>query len=245
MGVLEKAPRPGQIRLQDDRDHSPKGAHLAFGELVLRMLLETGIINLLHLWFILEKARNLHGILAMPFHAQRESLQAAQGEKAVERPGNRANRVLQKCNLIAEFLVLPDDDHATDHIGVPIQIFRRGMNDHVEAKFDRPLHPRTGESVVGNADRLVRARDFRDRFQVDQLQERIARGLHPDHARIGAHRLLDRCRIGHIDEGEIEVRRAATHPLEQAERAAVEVITHHDVRTAIQSVKGRGHRREA
>jgi hypothetical protein len=39
MGVLEKTPGAGQIGLQYDRDHSAEGAHLFFGQVVLRMLL--------------------------------------------------------------------------------------------------------------------------------------------------------------------------------------------------------------
>jgi hypothetical protein len=103
----------------------------------------------------------------MPLHPQRERLQAAHCEKAVERPRDRANRILQKRNLIAELLVLPHDDDAADHVGVAVQIFCRGMNHHIESKFDRPLNPWAGKSIIGNRDGIVRARDLGNRFQVD------------------------------------------------------------------------------
>ena len=39
---------------------------------------------------------NRQRVVAMPLHAQGQSLQSAQGEEAVERPGNRAHGVLQE-----------------------------------------------------------------------------------------------------------------------------------------------------
>ena len=181
----------------------------------------------------------------MPLHAQGERLQSAQREKAVERSRNCADRVLQKLHLIGELLVLSDNRDAADHVGVAVQVFRRGMNDHVEAEFDRPLRPRTRERVVGNADRVVRARDLRDRLEVDQLQQRIARRFHPDHPRVRLHLALDFRRIAHVDEGEIEIRGATAHPLEEAERAAVKIIAHEHVRAAVERVERSRHRRES
>src|SRR5688500_5374831 len=134
MGVLEKAARARQIRLQDNRDHSAKGAHLPFRELMLGMLRESRVIDLLHLRFLFEKTGYLHRVFTMPLHAQGECLEAPQSEKAVERSGNRADGVLQKRDLIPELLVLTNHDDAADHIGMAVQIFRRRMNDHVEAK---------------------------------------------------------------------------------------------------------------
>ena len=177
----------------------------------------------------------------MPLHPQRERLQSAQRQKAVERPRDRADRILQKRDLIAELLVFSHDDHAAHHVGVAIQIFRRGMNDHIESEFDRPLNPRAGESIIGNADGVVRARDFRDRFQVDQLEQRIARRFHPDHARVWPHRFLDRARIGHVDKSEIEIRGSAADAFEKPERSAVEIVAHDHVRAAVEPVEDRGH----
>ena len=54
---------------------------------------------------LLEPARDLERVLAMPLHPQGERLQSAQREETVERPGDRADRVLQKRDLVAELLV--------------------------------------------------------------------------------------------------------------------------------------------
>src|ERR1051326_625447 len=134
---------------------------------MLRMLLESRIINLFDLWFLLQPARDLEGVLAMPLHPKRQGLQSTEREKAGERPRDRAPGVLQKRDLIAELLVFPDDNDAANHVGMAVEIFRRGMNDHVEPELDRTLHPGTGKGVVGNADCLVRLRDFRDGLEID------------------------------------------------------------------------------
>ena len=71
----------------------------------------------------------------MPLHAQRQRLQAPQDEKTVERPAIAPTEFCKKRNLIAEFLVFTHNDHAADHVGMAIQIFRRGMNDNIEAQI--------------------------------------------------------------------------------------------------------------
>src|SRR3954470_17643634 len=94
MRVLEKAPSPRQIGLQHDRDHSAEGAHLFLREFMLRMLFQPRVINLFYLRFLLEPARDRQRVLAMPFHPQSQRLQPSEREKAIERPRDRAHRIL-------------------------------------------------------------------------------------------------------------------------------------------------------
>src|SRR5436190_18840031 len=105
MRVLEKSPRPRQIRLQPDRDHAAESSHLLLRKSVLRMFLQSRITHGLDFRFGREPARDFHRILAMPLHPQRKRLQSAQREKTIEWPGNRADRILEKRNLITELLV--------------------------------------------------------------------------------------------------------------------------------------------
>ena len=102
---------------------------------------------------------------------------------------------MQKPHPIAEFLIFTDDCNAADHVGVAVEIFGRRMHDDIETEFERPLNPRRGECVVGYGKNFVFARDLRDRFQVDNFQERIARGLDPNHARVLLDRLLQTRRV--------------------------------------------------
>src|SRR3546814_18175193 len=83
----------------------------------------------------------------MAFHAQRQSLQAAQGEEAVEGTLNGADGVLQKGKLIGQSGVVADHQDAADHVGVAVEVLRGRMHDHVEAELQRPL--RSEERSVG------------------------------------------------------------------------------------------------
>ena len=52
-------------------------------------------------------------------------------------------------------------------------------------------------------------------------------------------------RIGHVDEGEIEIGGASPHAFEKPEGAAVKIVAHDDVRTAVEPIERRRHRRES
>ena len=70
------------------------------------------------------------------------------------------------------------------------------MHDDIESVFNRALNPRRCKCVIRNRDEFALARDFRDGFQVDQLQQRIAWSFDPHHARVWFDRALEIVRIG-------------------------------------------------
>src|SRR3954468_3239314 len=98
-----------------------------------------------NLALLLEPARNLQRIRAMPLQPKRQSFQAAQNKKTIEGTGNRAHRILQKRNLISEFLVFPNNDNTPHQIGMPVQIFCRGMHNNIEPRFNGSLDPWSSE----------------------------------------------------------------------------------------------------
>ena len=132
----------------------------------------------------------------MPLHAKRQRFQAAQNKKTIERAGNRADRILQKRNLISEFLVFPNNGNAAHQIGMPVQIFRCGMHNDIEPRFNRSLDPRSSERIIANRNQFPFARDLRNRVKIDQLEQRITRGLDPNHARVWFDCALQIFRIG-------------------------------------------------
>src|SRR3546814_11681516 len=89
---------------------------------------------------------------SMAFHAQRQSLQAAQGEEAVEGTLNGADGVLQKGKLIGQSGVVADHQDAADHVGVAVEVLRGRMHDHVEAELQRPLDPGGGKGGVAGSE---------------------------------------------------------------------------------------------
>src|SRR6476659_9959957 len=128
------------------------------------------------LTLILEPARNLERVRAMPLQAKRQRFQAAQNKKTIERAGNGAHRILQEGNLISEFLIFPYNGNTADEIGMPIQIFRCGMQNDIEPRFDRALDPWSRERIIANRNQFPFARDLRDCVKIDQFEQRITWG---------------------------------------------------------------------
>ena len=119
------------------------------------------------------------------------------------------------------------------------------MNHKIEAGFDRALNPGSGKGVIGNGNNLVFARRLRDFFEIDDLKQWVARSFNPNHARVWSDRGIELFRIGKIDVGKVEVRGPTPDFLEKSERAAIEIITDDDVRTAFEQIERCGHRGEA
>ena len=98
----------------------------------------------------------------MPLHAQRQRLEAAQRQKGIERPLDRADRVLQERQPLAQLVVAADHRDAADHVGMAVEIFRGRMHDQIEAVFERTLHIRARKRVVGGGQHAVLLRNGRD-----------------------------------------------------------------------------------
>ena len=118
------------------------------------------------------------------------------------------------------------------------------MNDNIEARFDWALDPGSGECVIGHGNDFSLPGDFRDRFKIDQLQQRIARRFDPNHARVWFDRALEIFGVGQIDIAKIKIRRASPHSIEQSERAAVKIVTGDDMRTAFEQLQHGRHTSE-
>src|SRR6185312_12344976 len=93
---LEEAPRFGQAALELDRDHAAVAVHLAPGQLVLWMAGETRIVDAGHLRVARQMLGDRLRVDAMPLQPERQGLQAAQREEAVEGARDGAHRVVQE-----------------------------------------------------------------------------------------------------------------------------------------------------
>src|SRR5437773_3065982 len=140
----------------------------------------------------LEPLRELERIGAMPLHAQRERLETAQREKAVERADDATDGVLQISETLRERRAArfaADHDDAADDVRMTVEIFGRGVHDDIETEFQGTLYPGARKSTVGDRDQLLLARGVGHRDEVEQLESGIARRLDPDHSRLGPDRL--------------------------------------------------------
>ena len=63
-----------------------------------------------------------------------------------------------------------------------------------------------------------------DHFEIGDSEQRIGRGLNPDHLRSRSERARQRLRIGHVNETEFQIGRPFSDPFKQPETAAIQVI---------------------
>src|SRR5205814_8643931 len=111
------------------------------------------------------------------------------------------------------------------------------MNYNVETEFDRALDPGTRKRVIGNRDDILLARNFRDRFEIDQFEEWIARRLDPHHARVRFDLTFEPAGIGQIDIGEIEIGGATPHLSDKTKCAAVKIVAHDNMGADIERIE--------
>ena len=152
----------------------------------------------------------------MALHADGQGFHAAQGQKAVERAGNRAHRVLQEAQLLAPFglaFFRADDGDAADDVRVAVQILGGRMHDDIKTVFQGALHQRAGEGIVGHGDDAPRAADVGNRPQVGQFKHGVGGRFHPYHLRFRAQRGQQVFRIGQIHIRECVAGRAPAHAL--------------------------------
>ena len=119
------------------------------------------------------------------------------------------------------------------------------MHNDIEPRVNRSLDPRSSERIVANRNQFPFARDLRNRVKIDQLEQRITRGLDPNHARVWFDCALQIFRVGQIDVGKIKIRRASPNAVEQSKGAAVKIVTGDDMRAAVEQLEHRRHRRQA
>src|ERR1700730_18063045 len=119
------------------------------------------------------------------------------------------------------------------------------MDDDIEAELDRALDPWRRKRVVRDRKNLAFARDFGDRFEIDDFQKRIARRLDPNHPRVAFDRLFETRCVREIDISKLKPRRLFPNFVEQTERPAVKIIADDNMRIALEQFENCRHRSEA
>ncbi len=218
--------------------------HLPLCEFVLRVRGQARVVDARHLRLMLQPLRQVQRVAAVAFHAQGQGFHAAQGEEGVERPGNRADRVLQKTQALGQFRIVPDHRDATDHIGVAVQVLGGRVHHDVETQLQRALDPWAGKGVIGDTDNASRAADAGNGSQVNQAQQGIARGLDQDHFCVVLQRRFEGTEVGQVDEAEAMPGAALTDLVEQAKGTAVQVVARHHMGISVEQFQYRGKARQ-
>ena len=184
----------------------------------------------------------------MPLHAQIECLDTAQGEKAVERSGNRTYGVMQESQLFAQAgvtLVSTDDGDAANDIGVTVDVLGCRVHNDVETEFQWSLCPRRRKGVVRHRDDAVLAAKGGERFQVGELEQGVGRRFDHDHAGFRPYRRGDRLKVGQVDIAEGEPGAAHTYAVHEAEGSAIEIVAGDHMGARIDQLEDGGDGRHA
>ena len=102
LAALEHAQRGAFAALHDRRHHAAARGHLAQRERMLRVAREPRVVHAFDLRMLREPLRDRERVLGVALHADRQRLQPARGEEAVERARHRAHGVLQEAQLLRE-----------------------------------------------------------------------------------------------------------------------------------------------
>ena len=181
----------------------------------------------------------MHGIAAVLLHAQRQRLHAAKREETGKRIHYRADRVLHVFQLLRDVGAIPDDDGTADHVGVAVYVLGHRMQHDVDAELERALHVRRRKGVVHYRKDAARLADFRDLFQIGDLEQRIRRRFHPDHFRIGLDRFFQRTDDIRIGVTRLQAHGSVAHAFKQPPGTAVKIIRRDDVAACVQQFQHR------
>jgi hypothetical protein len=203
-----------------DGDHAAEITHLAFGDLVARMLREAGIVDALDLRLFGQPARQFPRVGAMPLHANGQGLDAAQHQPRVEGARDGAGGVLIELDRLHQ--LFPANHRAAHHIRMTAQVLRRTMDNEVGAELDRLLQIRRREGVIDGKDGGGFMGQCGDSGDVHDLQERVGRRLDPHHLGRRRDDLAKAVRAWIVGIASDQAPRLED-AFEQAERAAVEV----------------------
>ena len=198
-----------------------------------RMRFETRIPHAFDLRLAFEPLGHLERVAAMLLDAQIQRLQTADVKPGIKRGRHGARGILQERDLVADLLVV-EHDRAADHVGMAADVLGRRVDHHVGAIIERMLQHRGCEGVVHRDLRAVRMRDRGCRRNIGDVEQRVARRLHPDPlVMLGFECRAHRRGVGDVDHVKVHAPRHE-HLGQQAVSAAVHVVAEQDTVARLQ-----------
>ena len=160
----------------------------------------------------------------MALHAQRQGLEPAQQQEAVEGPQRRTGGVEAVVQPIGQGVV-GHHRHSRHDVIVPAQVLRARVDDDVGPQLQGPLHHRGVEGVVHDQSRPGRVGQLDRLGDRDLLHHRVRGRLDDDQVGRGGQRLAQALDT----QDEVDACGALLRQnLQEAEGAAVEVPQRHD-----------------
>ncbi len=187
-------------------------------ELVSRMSREAGVEDAVDCRVAVEELGDRASVLAVLAHAERGVFSPRSNEQRVERPGTR--RASSGERRAARRWSGRSCRRSRRRVRVAAEVLRRRVDDDVGAELERALKIWSRERVVDGDHCSRLPRGVGDRADVDEVQQRVRRGLQPDEPGALVDRLGDR-----VVRGELELVALRLVDLgEEPVRAAVDVV---------------------
>src|ERR1700719_2483758 len=138
--ALERAARALEAAAHYRRDDTAETTgHLSPGERVLRMTRQPRVVHALDLGVLFEELRDGERIGAVSLHAQRQGLDAPQGQERIERARHAAHCVLKIRDPLGKLRVAHDRS-SPDGVRMSVEILGGRVHDDVEPMFERALY---------------------------------------------------------------------------------------------------------
>ena len=135
-------------------------------------------------------------------HPHVQGAQAAQGEPGLERPRHSTVLAAVRDQPLGQ-RGLRHNRHAEQQVGVTGQVLRRAVHDHSGAGQQRALASTGVAKVLSTTPQGTRrAGRTHHGGQVDDPQQRVRRGLRPDH--VGPVDGRAGCRVGQVDRPDLQ-----------------------------------------
>ena len=202
-GTLHQLPSRGQSTAQLEGDHAAEGCHLAAGQIVLWVTLQSGIDDAGHGWVALQEAGHGEGALAVACHAQREGGDAPRDEPRVE--GARCPaQVYERFLADAVDSLRGSNDEAAQGVSVPVQVLGRAVQDEVGSQLQRSLQAGAGPGRVHHQKCACLVGDLGERLQVGQDEDRVGGRLHVHQLGIRLQRCTDLRQVAGIRQGDLD-----------------------------------------
>ena len=159
--ALQERSPCGSAALQLDGQHAARHAASqdAAGKLVLRVARQARVADRRHARGALERLRHGQCIRRVALHAQRQRLQAAQGEERL--PRRRVAAGVDDDLARRRYPLRGPDDDPADDVGVPADVLRGGVHDDIGTQRERRRQRRRGERVVHGHHDAAGVRKFR------------------------------------------------------------------------------------
>ena len=189
-GALEHAKPRGERACrrfavtQAQRQHAAVArGHLPRRGLVSRVVRKSRIQHVRQPRMTVETGRDRHGVVARGGDAQVQRAHPPREERRFDRSEHGAAGAADVADALPQVVVGRGREHAGDHVGMAVEVLRRGMHDDVRAECQRPRQQRSRDGRIDRDDRAGLARDRARRRDVGDVPRGIGRRLDPDQAR--------------------------------------------------------------